>query len=109
MHAPVAAAQRVMDIVAHHVADLRGAVRFFQQVAADGCGSDFWNVFVFRDREHLFLGQAAQGDTVLKADHAENDVLRERRRAGGVPNPDQIAEIADAWARARKEGSPPVG
>ena len=30
----VAAAQRVMDIVAHHVADLRGAVRFFQQVAA---------------------------------------------------------------------------
>lgn len=66
----VAAAQRVMDIVAHHVADLRGSVRFFQQVAADGCGGDFWNVFVFRDREHLFLCQAAEGDTILKADHA---------------------------------------
>ena len=55
----VTAAEGVMDIVTHHVADLRGSVRLFQQVAAHGCGGDFWNVLVFRNREHLFLCQAA--------------------------------------------------
>ena len=70
----VAATERVMDFVAHHVANPLRSVWFFQQVAPNGCGCNFRYVFVLCDGQHLLFGEATKSNTILKADHAEPHV-----------------------------------
>jgi hypothetical protein len=80
----VAATQRVVDIVAHHVPDLLGAIWFFQQVPAHSGSRNFRYVLMLRNGHHFLFGQATEGNAVLKADHVESPLLNVRRDVRSV-------------------------
>jgi hypothetical protein len=61
--------ERLMDIVAYHVANLLGAVWLFQQVPSHRSGRDLGHVLMLRDGLDLLLGQTTQGNAILKRNH----------------------------------------
>src|ERR1700682_2014992 len=72
----VAPAQRVMDIITHHVTNLFGAVCLLQPVAADGSRRNFWYVLMFGNGHDLLLGQATQSNAVLKTNHGQTSLTK---------------------------------
>src|SRR5215510_8238268 len=83
-----------MNIVAHDVANLLGAVRFFEQVAAHRGSRNLWYMLVLRDGQDLLLGKATESNAVLKADHAN---LRRVQRNESVLS---TLALDDAWEAA---------
>src|SRR6266576_1162066 len=67
-------AQRIVDIVTHHVANCCSTVWLFQPVSADRSSGNFRHVLMFTDRHHLSLGQDAEGNAVLKTNHRDPPV-----------------------------------
>jgi hypothetical protein len=56
-------------VIDDHVADPLGAVLLVKQVLGQCARSDLGEVLVLGERQHLFLGQATEGDTVLEGNH----------------------------------------
>ena len=65
----VVTAQRGMDIIAHHVANLLGAVWLFQQVSCHRGGYNLGHVLMLRNGLNLLLCQTTQGNAILKRNH----------------------------------------
>ena len=75
----VAAELGLPNIVDDHVPDFFAAVFVGQEVLSECCCSDFGEVFMLGDGEHLLFGQAAEPDAILKRDH-----VRPQSRTGGI-------------------------
>jgi hypothetical protein len=65
----VAATLGLANIVHDHVSNVCTSMVLGQKVVSKCRSSYFGNVFVFGDREHLFFGQPAESDAVLKGNH----------------------------------------
>ena len=80
----VAAELDLPNIVDNHVSDFFAAMLLGQEVVSKCCCSDFGQVFVLGDGEHLIFGQAAQSNAILKRDQvrppAQTGVLFSPRR-----------------------------
>ena len=57
------------NIVDNHFPHFFTAVFVGQEVLGKCCCSDFGDVFVFGDGEHLLFGQIAERNTIFKRDH----------------------------------------
>ena len=66
----ITATKRGMDIIVHHVANLKLAFRLLEHLPRHGGGNDFRNMLVLGDGRHFLLRQTTQSDAVLKTDHA---------------------------------------
>jgi len=73
--------QRLMDIVADHVANLLGTVWLFQQGSRHRSGRNLRNVLMLRYGPDFLLGQTTQGNAVLKRNH--NELLFSREQGIG--------------------------
>src|SRR4029453_2283325 len=62
----VAAAQRVVNVVADHVAYPLGAVRLLQQILSYRSCGDLRDMLMLGNGHDLVLGEATHGDTVLR-------------------------------------------
>ena len=76
----IPAIESIMDVVAHHVPNLFGAVRLFEKVSPDRGGRDLRYVLVLRYGHNFFLFKATEGDAVGEANHAEPPVFKDQRR-----------------------------
>jgi hypothetical protein len=72
----VAAELGLPNIVHNHVPDFFAAVFMGQKVPSERRCNDFGKVFVLGDGEHLFFGQAAESNAILKCDHVHSTPLR---------------------------------
>ena len=61
----VAAELSLPKIVDNHIPNFFAAVLAGQKVLSECCSSDFGQVFVLGNREHLLFGQAAEPDAIL--------------------------------------------
>ena len=60
---------RRSQIVDDHVADPDGAMLLVEQILGQRAGYDLGEMLVLGDRQHLFLGQPAQGNAVFEDNH----------------------------------------
>jgi hypothetical protein len=72
----VAAELGLPKIIDNHVPDFFAAMLVGQKVLSECCCSDFGQVFVLGDGEHLLFGQAAEPDAILKRDHVRPSPAR---------------------------------
>jgi hypothetical protein len=89
----VAAELGLPNILDNHVTDSFAAMVAGQKVLSERCRSDFGEVFVLCDGEHLLFRQAAEPNAVFKRDHVRpGGTIRAPRRcvigSGPVPRLD---------------------
>jgi hypothetical protein len=64
------------NIIDDHVPDFFAAVFVRQKVLSERCCSDFGQVFMLGDGEHLLFSQAAEPNAILKRDHVRLNPAR---------------------------------